>query len=99
MAVPPSVPMFGADLRTPFTTTVRDSRLSEKADARAPHSDGALHFDHGEAQARIEPPWPTPWPTPWWLEEALLETTVPGQIVYARGARPPCCGPDPRLSG
>jgi ribosomal protein S18 acetylase RimI-like enzyme len=32
--------------------------------------DGALVFDGGEAEARIEPPWPTPWT---WLEEVLLE--------------------------
>jgi hypothetical protein len=32
--------------------------------------DGALVFAGGEAEAWIEPPWPTPWT---WLEEALLE--------------------------
>ena len=32
--------------------------------------DGTLVFDGGEAEARIEPPWPTPWT---WLEEALFE--------------------------
>ena len=32
--------------------------------------DGTLVFDGGEAEARIEPPWPTPWT---WLEEVLLE--------------------------
>ena len=32
--------------------------------------DGVLRFRDGEAEAVIEPPWPTPWT---WLEEALLE--------------------------
>jgi ribosomal protein S18 acetylase RimI-like enzyme len=31
---------------------------------------GVLQFHDGEAQARIEPPWPTPWT---WLEELLGE--------------------------
>jgi ribosomal protein S18 acetylase RimI-like enzyme len=41
-----------------------------KAVRMARRLDGALVFDGGEAEARIEPPWPTPWT---WLEEALLE--------------------------
>jgi ribosomal protein S18 acetylase RimI-like enzyme len=32
--------------------------------------EGALRFRHGEAEATIEPPWPTPWT---WLEELLSE--------------------------
>ena len=44
--------------------------------------DGALRFDHGEAQARIEPPWPPPRT---WLEEALLGAAVPG-VACAPGA-------------
>jgi GNAT superfamily N-acetyltransferase len=32
---------------------------------------GVPHFHDGEAQARIEPLWPTPWT---WLEELLCET-------------------------
>jgi hypothetical protein len=37
--------------------------------------DGTMRFAQGEAEARIEPPWPTPWT---WLEEALSESVVPG---------------------
>ena len=37
--------------------------------------DGALHFRNGEAEARIEPPWPTPWT---WLEELLSEPALTG---------------------
>ena len=37
--------------------------------------DGALHFCSGEAEARIEPPWPTPWT---WLEELLFEPALTG---------------------
>jgi RimJ/RimL family protein N-acetyltransferase len=37
--------------------------------------DGTMRVTQGEAEARIEPPWPTPWT---WLEEALPESTVPG---------------------
>jgi len=48
--------------------------------------DGALRFDDGEAQARIEPPWPTPWS---WLEEALLETAVPGVDRLRTRSAPP----------
>jgi ribosomal protein S18 acetylase RimI-like enzyme len=33
--------------------------------------DGTLRFRHGEAEAIIEPPWPTPWT---WLEEVLLQS-------------------------
>jgi len=51
--------------------------------------DGALRFDHGEAEARIEPPWPTSWT---WLEEAL-EFALPGTMAEpskaARETRPP----------
>ena len=36
---------------------------------------GALHFRTGEAEARIEPPWPTPWT---WLEELLFEPALTG---------------------
>ncbi|MGH6916796.1 MAG: hypothetical protein ACREJ0_03730 [Geminicoccaceae bacterium] len=36
--------------------------------------DGTMRFAQGEAEARIEPPWPTPWT---WLEEALPESVVP----------------------
>jgi ribosomal protein S18 acetylase RimI-like enzyme len=61
--------------------------------------DGALQFDHGEVQARIEPPWPTPWT---WLEEALLETAVPsgtkGRTDRLRVETTPPPGPDARLS-
>jgi GNAT superfamily N-acetyltransferase len=32
--------------------------------------EGTLVVDGGEAEARIEPPWPTPWT---WLEEVMLE--------------------------
>jgi hypothetical protein len=51
---------------------------------------GALVFDGGEAEARIEPPWPTPWT---WLEEALLEfggAEVDGPAVAADREKPPC---------
>jgi ribosomal protein S18 acetylase RimI-like enzyme len=41
-----------------------------KAVRMARRLDGALVFTGGEAEARIEPPWPTPWT---WLEEVLLE--------------------------
>jgi ribosomal protein S18 acetylase RimI-like enzyme len=45
-----------------------------KAVRMARRLDGALVFAGGEAEARIEPPWPTPWT---WLEEALLEFGAP----------------------
>lgn len=48
--------------------------------------DGAVHFDHGEAAARIEPPWPTPWT---WLEEVLAEAALPD------APRPRCERPQP----
>jgi hypothetical protein len=41
-----------------------------KAVRMARRLDGALVFAGGEAETRIEPPWPTPWT---WLEEAPLE--------------------------
>jgi len=52
--------------------------------------DGALVFAGGEAEARIEPPWPTPWT---WLEETLLkfggrQGRAPGPGPGSR-ARPP----------
>ena len=43
--------------------------------------DGALEFHHGEAEARIEPPWPTPWT---WLEELLFEPVLTGLDPCAR---------------
>jgi ribosomal protein S18 acetylase RimI-like enzyme len=36
--------------------------------------DGALRFQQGEVEARIEPPWPTPWTL---LEETLDASLVP----------------------
>jgi ribosomal protein S18 acetylase RimI-like enzyme len=48
-----------------------------KALRMARRLDGALRFDHGEAEARIEPPWPTPWT---WLEETL-EFALPGTMA------------------
>jgi GNAT superfamily N-acetyltransferase len=64
--------------------------------------DGALVFDGGEAEALIEPPWPTPRT---WLEELLLEfggaevdrpaatvdpecTSRPDQVITEGAARP-----------
>jgi ribosomal protein S18 acetylase RimI-like enzyme len=38
--------------------------------------EGTVCFDHGAAEARIEPPWPTPWT---WLEEALSEVALHGR--------------------
>ncbi|HZA65555.1 MAG TPA: GNAT family N-acetyltransferase [Geminicoccaceae bacterium] len=59
-----------------------------KALRMARRLDGALRFDHGEAEARIEPPWPTPWT---WLEETL-EFALPGTTAQpseaARATRP-----------
>lgn len=43
---------------------------NDRAVRMARRLDGTLAFDQGEAEARIEPAWPTPWT---WLEEALLE--------------------------
>ena len=46
--------------------------------------DGALRFRNGEAEARIEPPWPTPWT---WLEELLFEPALTGiDEVRAEGS-------------
>ena len=43
--------------------------------------DGALSFDQGQAEARLEPPWPTLWT---WLEEALSEVAVaPAHALFA----------------
>jgi ribosomal protein S18 acetylase RimI-like enzyme len=44
--------------------------------------EGTLRFRHGEAEATIEPPWPTCWT---WLEELLLEPALSGMDL----ARPP----------
>jgi hypothetical protein len=51
--------------------------------------DGTLRFRHGEAEAIIEPPWPTPWT---WLEEVLPQS---GRAEVARGeaAVGPECAP------
>jgi GNAT superfamily N-acetyltransferase len=65
--------------------------------------DGALHFHSGEAEARIELPWPTPWT---WLEELLFEPAPTGvdhggsgalaQLAAPdRGSLPPDRGPTP----
>ena len=54
--------------------------------------DGAVHFHHNAAEARIEPPWPTPWT---WLEEALLDTAVP-ELDRRRAESAPASS---RLSG
>jgi hypothetical protein len=51
--------------------------------------DGTLVVNRGEAEARIEPPWPTPWT---WLEEALLGlggAEVTTGSAGAVGVRPP----------
>jgi ribosomal protein S18 acetylase RimI-like enzyme len=49
--------------------------------------DGALRFRDGEAEAVIEPPWPTPWT---WLEEALLEFGCTGVEQPAAAVDPEC---------
>ena len=46
-----------------------------RAERMAPRLAGTMRFAQGEAEAGIEPPWPTPWT---WLEEALSESVVPG---------------------
>jgi ribosomal protein S18 acetylase RimI-like enzyme len=49
--------------------------------------DGALHFQQGEVEARIEPPWPTPWT---WLEELLFEPALTGvDPVRSQALAPP----------
>jgi ribosomal protein S18 acetylase RimI-like enzyme len=52
--------------------------------------DGTMRFAQGEAEARIEPPWPTPWT---WLEEALPESVFPG-LDRERAALPRLSGYD-----
>ena len=58
-----------------------------KALRMARRLDGALRFDHGEAEARIEPPWPTPWT---WLEETL-EFALPGTTAQPSDATRATC--------
>jgi GNAT superfamily N-acetyltransferase len=62
-----------------------------KAVRMARRLDGALVFDGGEAEARVEPPSPTPWT---WLEEALLEFGG-AEVDHPAAAADPECTPAP----
>jgi GNAT superfamily N-acetyltransferase len=63
--------------------------------------DGALRFGNGQAEARVEPPWPTPWT---WLEELLFESALTGvdhprSESLAQPARPKMHHPRPGAAG